>query len=183
MDNYITQLVDSYESGSMTRRQLVARLGSMVAGLSGAGGILHTQSVRANYQEGGGSTFEGTEQNHIALRVTDIARSRDFYIKHLGLTVARQGENNCFLTCGKNFVALFRSDEAHRGACTARTTFYAASIAAGIMVAHFTRWLRGFEPPMDLMLNLLADELVVRDAEPVASGPAAHVPLAPTTHS
>lgn len=78
---------------------------------------------------------------------------------------------------------LFRSDEAHRGACTARTTFYAASIAAGIMVAHYTCSLRGFEPPMDLMLNLLADELVVRDAEPVAPGPAAHVPLAPPTHS
>ena len=112
MDNYISQLVDGYESGSMTRRQLVAKLGSMVAVLGGAGGILRTQSARADQLEDGGSTFEGTELNHIALRVTDIARSRDFYIKHLGLTVSRQGQNNCFLTCGKNFVALFRSDEA-----------------------------------------------------------------------
>ena len=59
---------------------------------------------------------------------------------------------------------LFRSEEAYRGACTARTTFYAATIAAGFMVGHFTRWLRGLPVPIDVVHNLLADELVVRDA-------------------
>ena len=111
MENYIAKLVEDFESGSMTRRQLVARLGSMMAVLGGAGGILHSQSAMADSHEGGGSTFQGTELNHIALSCTDIPRSRDFYIKHLGLTVARQGDNNCFLTCGNNFVALFGADE------------------------------------------------------------------------
>ena len=30
-----------------------------------------------------------------------------------------------------------------------------------MMVTHYTRWLRGLEPPMDIALKLLADELVV----------------------
>jgi len=59
---------------------------------------------------------------------------------------------------------LFRSEEAHQGACTARTTFYAASVAAGLMVATYARWLRGLSVSADVVLNLLADELVVCDA-------------------
>lgn len=58
---------------------------------------------------------------------------------------------------------LFTQEEAHRGACTARTTFYCASIAAGLMVANFAKWVRGIIPPVDLSLNILADELVVTD--------------------
>jgi hypothetical protein len=59
---------------------------------------------------------------------------------------------------------LFDGSDAFRGACTARTTFYAATIAAGWMVSCFARWLRGITPPLDMSLNLLADELVVSDS-------------------
>lgn len=58
---------------------------------------------------------------------------------------------------------LFASEEAFHGACTARTTYYAANIAAGMMVSCFARWIRGIRPPMDVSLNLLADELIVAD--------------------
>ena len=47
------------------------------------------------------------------------------------------------------------------GRCTARSTIYAASIAAGLMVHQFTRWLRGIPVDRDTSLNLLAGELVV----------------------
>ncbi|MHC4093938.1 MAG: HesA/MoeB/ThiF family protein [Planctomycetota bacterium] len=67
---------------------------------------------------------------------------------------------------------LFRSEEAYQGACTARTTYYGATIAAGLMVARLARWLRGLAVPGDIMLNLLADELVVRDIR--ADGEARH---------
>ena len=47
------------------------------------------------------------------VRERDRDVAREFYKKHLGLKVVRDGgERNCFLTCGKNFVALFGSDEA-----------------------------------------------------------------------
>lgn len=56
---------------------------------------------------------------------------------------------------------LFTSEEAYAGACTARSTIYTASIAAGLMVGQFTRWLRDLPVDRDVMLNLLAMELTV----------------------
>jgi molybdopterin/thiamine biosynthesis adenylyltransferase len=56
---------------------------------------------------------------------------------------------------------LFPQQEAQVGTCTSRSTIYAASIAAGMMVHQFTRWLRGISVDSDATLNLLASELVV----------------------
>jgi sulfur carrier protein ThiS adenylyltransferase len=57
---------------------------------------------------------------------------------------------------------LFRQEEARAGSCTSRSTIYAASIAAGLMIHQFTRWLRGLPVDADVMLNLLASELSVQ---------------------
>ena len=101
MEQEISRVLGDYESGRMTRRQLVACLGSLAV-LGAAGRVASAGEAS--------STFEGVGLNHIALRVTDVKRSRDFYVKHLGLTVNRQSESSCFLNCGENFVALFRGD-------------------------------------------------------------------------
>lgn len=106
METHIAHLLNQYETGTMTRRQLVAGLGSLVALLGGSGYARSAEIEPAR----AGSTFEATEVNHIALRTTDVGRSRDFYVKHLGLSVSREGANNAFLTCGNNFLALFRGD-------------------------------------------------------------------------
>jgi len=57
---------------------------------------------------------------------------------------------------------LFARNEAQAGRCTARSTIYAANIAAGLMVSQFVRWLRGQPTDFDLSLNLLASELVIQ---------------------
>lgn len=106
MENHISHILRDYETGRLTRRQLIGHLGGLVALAGGAGQLASQQNQAA------GGTFEATELNHIALRVTDVARSRDFYMKHLGLELAREGANNAFLNCGHNFVALFRGDQA-----------------------------------------------------------------------
>lgn len=54
---------------------------------------------------------------------------------------------------------LFAADEAYVGACTARSTIYTASIAAGLMVQQFCKWLRRLPVDADLTLNLLAGEM------------------------
>jgi len=59
---------------------------------------------------------------------------------------------------------LFRTEEAFAGPCTAKTTIYCANIAAGLMVAQFTKYLRRLPTEPDLQLNLLASELSVADA-------------------
>ncbi len=56
---------------------------------------------------------------------------------------------------------LFAAAEAQQGSCTARSTIYSASVAAGFMVHQFTRWLRGLPVDKDVSLNLLASELAV----------------------
>lgn len=56
---------------------------------------------------------------------------------------------------------LFPEQEAQAGPCTARSTIYTASIAAGLMVAQLARWLRGVPVVPDQTLNLLSSELIV----------------------
>jgi lactoylglutathione lyase len=49
--------------------------------------------------------------NHIAIRVTNVQRSRDFYEKHFGLPVIHEEKANCFLGLGKNFLTLFENQK------------------------------------------------------------------------
>lgn len=56
---------------------------------------------------------------------------------------------------------LFDADRAYTGSCTARSTIYTASIAAGLMVGQMTKWLRQLPVDPDQTLNLLAAELTV----------------------
>jgi len=105
MESEVGRTLDQYETGRLTRRELVARLAALAAA-AGAGGRLGAAPEET------GSTFEAVGLNHVALRVTDVERSRDFYLKHLGLRVARESlPGSCFLDCGPDFVALFRGGQ------------------------------------------------------------------------
>jgi len=100
------KIVEEFERGRLSRRQLVSRLMGLGATLTVMQGIGEASEVA----EG---TFRATGLDHIALNVRDVARSRDFYIKHLGMVVIRDGgEDNCFLGSGKRmFLTLFRGDK------------------------------------------------------------------------
>ncbi len=93
MKEIIASLLESYERGKVSRRQSIQGLAAIAA--SG-----HTVPAF-------GSTFVGL--NHIAIRVTNVQRSRDFYQKHLGAPVIHESETNCFLGLGKNFLTLFQN--------------------------------------------------------------------------
>lgn len=56
---------------------------------------------------------------------------------------------------------LFGEEETFTGACTARSTIYTASIAAGFMLLQFTKWLRRVPVDPDLLINLFAAEMTV----------------------
>ena len=103
MEREVSRLLEDYHTGRVTRRQVVARLALLGSAL-GAG-------TSASAEER--PTFEAVGLNHLALRVTDVERSRDFYRKHLGLSVTSQSlPGSCFLQCGPQFVALFRGGRA-----------------------------------------------------------------------
>src|SRR5215471_1220808 len=95
MEQVIANLISSYEHGRLGRRQLIQGLATIAAA-----GLATPAS---------GSTFQGTNLNHIAIRVSDVQRSRDFYQKHFGLPVIHEAETNCFLGLGKNFLTLFQN--------------------------------------------------------------------------
>ena len=98
------QLVEQFERGLLSRRQLASRLIGLGAALAA------TSNAEAGQDRKG--TFQATGLDHVALDVKEVARSRDFYIKHLGLEVIRDGgEDNCFLGSGGDFfLTLFRGD-------------------------------------------------------------------------
>lgn len=102
MINHIENLIRGFEAGKMTRRQLIARLGAFMAVFTG------TNRAEASEET---STFDVVGLNHIALNVTDIKRSRNFYRKHFGLSVLNESERSCFLSCGEDFVALFKEEQ------------------------------------------------------------------------
>ncbi len=56
------------------------------------------------------SILHAIDVNHVALNVSDIGRSVDWYQKLLGLTVVRRNDNSAFLGLGENFLALFKSN-------------------------------------------------------------------------
>ena len=97
MERIISKMLQDYEAGKLTRRELIGGLAAFASG---------TQLTAAKE-----STFRGVGLNHIAIRVTNIPRSRDFYQKHLGLPLIREAETNCFLGLGKNFLTLFKNEK------------------------------------------------------------------------
>lgn len=101
--------VDLFLTGHLSRRQLIARLMALGATAAGVSGVAHAaQPAEAAPAE---PTFKAESLDHIALNVTDIARSRDWYVRHLGLRVASQDRSSAFLYAGKDFVALFRAEK------------------------------------------------------------------------
>ncbi|HRK35680.1 MAG TPA: VOC family protein [Candidatus Hydrogenedentes bacterium] len=101
MEHVIESVVSKFESGQMSRRQLIAHLTALAAGAA-----VGTPALAES-----APSFKATGLNHIALRVTDVARSRDFYKQHLGLTLANESlPGSAFMNFGNAFLALFRGD-------------------------------------------------------------------------
>ena len=98
------ELVAEFEQGRLSRRQLASRLMGLGASLTTLQGVVEAGAV---------GTFRATGLDHVALNVRDVPRSRDFYVKHLGLDVIRDGgDDNCFLGAGKTFfLTLFHGDQ------------------------------------------------------------------------
>lgn len=105
MEKLVNDFVGEFEAGKISRRELVSRMTGLTAAVA-------LTSRGATAQDGSDTPpFQATGVNHIALRVTNVQQSRDFYVKHLGLTVTRDSPLSCFLTMDNGFVALFQGDE------------------------------------------------------------------------
>ena len=116
MHGELDRLIGAYEAGNISRRKLLRQLSAITA----LGTVASAAAESASTPQDAGATFQAVSLNHIALSVTDIPRSRDFYVRHLGLTVTRESASSCFLDCGPHGSIPARAGEP-RGACTGRT--------------------------------------------------------------
>jgi catechol 2,3-dioxygenase-like lactoylglutathione lyase family enzyme len=89
MKRTISRLLEAYENGKMSRRDLVQGLALMAA-------TAETASAAG---------FQGNSVNHISLYVGNLERSTDFYQRTFGCTVNKRNGNNQ-LVLGKNFLVL-----------------------------------------------------------------------------
>lgn len=113
MHSELSRVMSDFGRGRLSRRQMISRTTSLLAAGASIGVVaaLCRTSVAMSRSVPSSSTFDATDLNHIALNVTDVQRSRRWYEKHLGLRVMGDGgERSCFLTTGRGWVALFRSD-------------------------------------------------------------------------
>jgi catechol 2,3-dioxygenase-like lactoylglutathione lyase family enzyme len=102
------RLVSDFEQGRLSRRQLAARLVGLGMAMAAPriGAAQSAENAAASQP-----TFQATGLHHIALDVTDVARSNEFYGKHLGLRVIRGDDNASFLGADREFfLTLFRAE-------------------------------------------------------------------------
>jgi catechol 2,3-dioxygenase-like lactoylglutathione lyase family enzyme len=123
MQTQIVKMINDFEHGRLSRRQLIAHLtGLLAASLGATVAFADQQAGRAapNPVESA-PTFDATDLNHIALSVTDVQRSQKWYEKHLGLKPKGQ---EGFLTTGKGWLALFQGEKPglHHTATPSRIT-------------------------------------------------------------
>lgn len=90
MESEVTQLVDDFERGRISRRGLISGLTAIAAGA--ASGQAHAQQT----------PFESTAIDHISIQVEDLAPSIEFYQTIFGLSILNQDEANRIVRMGPN---------------------------------------------------------------------------------
>jgi catechol 2,3-dioxygenase-like lactoylglutathione lyase family enzyme len=90
MENMIAKLLDDFERGRMTRRQLIKSLAVV--------GAVAADAIPASAENSKG--FRAVAVNHISYQVNDYAKTRDFYADLLGMKVAGDTGTQCNLVFG-----------------------------------------------------------------------------------
>ena len=89
MDAIITELVNRFERGGLTRRELIKRLSALVAAGSASAAAAQPAGLKA------------TAIDHTSVLVTDLQRSAEFYQRLFGLTQVSDDKANRILRLGR----------------------------------------------------------------------------------
>jgi catechol 2,3-dioxygenase-like lactoylglutathione lyase family enzyme len=90
----IERLVDLYDRRVIGRRELLAGLVMI--------GVGRTRAATAQ------ASFQGRTLNHVSLGVTDLARSKNFYQRLLGVPVRDEGSDYCEFRLENAFFGLYK---------------------------------------------------------------------------
>lgn len=126
MLNQISNLLGHYETGQLSRRDLVFGLAAL--------------ATVPNASAQSSPSLKGAEMNHIAINVPDVQRSRDFYRELLDLPVLDESRNSCFLGLGEgNFLSIFRGSPGLNHYCMGIEDYEVGRVMDGLR-------RRGLEP-------------------------------------
>jgi len=95
MERIIANLLQDFEQGRLSRRQLLQKLTITATAAAAA----TTPAAAAEGQVIGATNF-----NHVSYQVTDYARTRDFYAGLFGMKVSEDDGKQCRLTFGNNIL-------------------------------------------------------------------------------
>jgi len=98
MEQIIAKLVNEFEQGKLTRRQLIQNLTIAAAAASSV------SAVPAAAAEA--KVLNATNFNHVSYQVTDYAKTRDFYAGLFGMKVSEDDGKQCRLSFGNNILII-----------------------------------------------------------------------------
>lgn len=94
MEHFIAKLVHDFETGKLTRRQLIKSLAITATALAAPASAVAAES----------KGFQAVAVNHISYQVADYTKTRDFYASLLGMKVSHDDGKQCFLAFGDTFL-------------------------------------------------------------------------------
>jgi len=89
MEAIISNLLNRFEKGGLSRRELVQGLAMLTAA-----------SGTAQAQDSGGAGIKGVKIDHMSIQVTDLPRAVAFYRQMFGFTVVSEDEPNEIVRLG-----------------------------------------------------------------------------------
>ncbi|HEY6483969.1 MAG TPA: VOC family protein [Steroidobacteraceae bacterium] len=101
MEKDVVELLDQFERGKISRRQLVQHLTLGIVAASAGAPVLAAAAQR--------SPFKAIGVNHISFGVADYARTRDFYSGLFGMQVSCDDGKQCNLGFGDAYIIARKS--------------------------------------------------------------------------
>src|SRR5438093_13665926 len=99
MEQIITKLVQDFEQGKMTRRQLIQSLT-----LTATAAVSGLSTASAAPAQANGYVAKALAFNHVSYQVSDYKKCRDFYSGLFGMKVSRDDGMQCRLSFGDNIL-------------------------------------------------------------------------------
>jgi catechol 2,3-dioxygenase-like lactoylglutathione lyase family enzyme len=103
MEYVIAKLLNEFERGRITRRQLIQALALTGATASAVGAAPIVEE---------GAVLRATGVNHLSYSVPDYKRTRDFYASLFGMQVRGDDGAQCTLAFGDTFIVVRKTEQA-----------------------------------------------------------------------
>ena len=99
MEHIIAKLLQDFEQGKMTRRQLIQSLTLTATAASALNAAPAASAARAD-----GYVAKAVSINHVSYQVADYTKVRDFYAGLFGMKISRDDGMQCRLSFGDNIL-------------------------------------------------------------------------------